>query len=122
MIHNQFLYGLPNLIGGSTQEIPSHLAFSSDEVTINETDSSLSGEAGSRIALETPEIVNNTITFIGVRSSVVPPSGGTYLNASGLFTSDLVGELWATTLIPSLLHTSSFDLEVRHSVRFNRYG
>ena len=120
MIHNKFLNALPNLVGGSTQRIPTHLTFSSDDVSVQFTDNSISGETGSRISLDTPSIDNNSITFVADRPSTLPPSGGTRLNASALFTSSSDGDMWATALISSVLHTTSFNIEVRHTFNFVR--
>lgn len=120
MIHNEFLNGIPGLVAGNSVDIPSHLAFSSEDIEPQFTDNTLSGEIGSRNSLNTATVSDNTVTFNGFRPSTAPDADGDYLNSLGLFTAATDGNLWATALTASLLHETSFNIEVNHTVRFNR--
>jgi len=120
MIHTTILTEIPNLLIGNSVDLPSHMAFSSDDITPALADTSISGEAGNRIAFSSSEVDGNSVTFTATRNSTIPPFGGTYLNVSALMNSSAGGEMWVSALLSSLLHTTSFDLEIRHTLIFDR--
>ena len=120
MIHDYTLTTIPKLLIGSSVDVPSHLAFSSDDITPQYADTSISGEAGARISFSASEADGNAVIYTGTRTSVVPPAGGTYLNVSALEDASTGGNMWASALLSSLLHTTSFDLEIRHQITIDR--
>lgn len=120
MINNKFLYGLASLMAGSSYDVPSHLAFGSDSDTITASDVITSGEFD-RNALDYSEATSNTVKFVGGRSS--GEADNDYINVIGLHNAATLASsdnLQANFLVPSLLHTSAFDLNVELWVTFNR--
>lgn len=120
MINDNFLLGMAKLAGGQSYTIPSHLAFGSTTGTLTSADLVTSGEFD-RNALSTPDVATNVVKYIGSRSSV--EGDNTYINVIGLHNTSTPyssGDLQANFLVPSLLHTTSFDIEVEFWVSFNR--
>lgn len=119
MITDTFLNNMAAVLNGSSFSIPTHNAFSSTSITQSPTASTLTGESLTRVTL-TPDTVVNRTNFTGLRSGAVASSSGNIVNAIGLFTASSSGTLLATALVPSVLHTSSFDLSVDWGISVNR--
>ena len=102
---------IAGVLVGDSFNIPSHIAFSSTVVTLDPTSSTLTGEFGSRVAT-TPSRELNVATYSAIRSGAVASSTGDRINSIGLFSSSTGGELYSIVLVPSLLHTTSFDFEI----------
>lgn len=120
MIQNTFLNKLPQLVAGSTVNLPSHMAFSSSATLPVESDNTLTGEIGTRVSFDSTTIDSNSLTFTGTRSSVAPGASGDTLTSFGIMNSTTGGDMWATAIMSSLLHTTSFDIELNMTVRFDR--
>jgi len=119
-IHDTFLTDIPQLVRGDSISVISHMTFSSDDIQPAISDNTLAGETLPRIALQQTTVDGNLITWRATRNSTVPPFGGTFLNVEAVFTASTGGNMWASALLSSLLHTTSFDLEIRHTVTFDR--
>lgn len=75
------------------------------------TATSLDGEIGTRSSLSTTR-ADNVVTHSFIRSSMdVVGVGGDTLTAVGLFSAVSSGELHNNVALPSLLHTTNFDIE-----------
>ena len=120
MITDIFLNNLAKAINGESFTLPAYNAFSSSVITVDATDTSLpteydrSSASGARI--------NNTVTFTSVRSGAIASSSGDYINSMGLLSSSTVGDLHVEALVPNVLHTTSFDLEVDWAITIERKG
>ena len=120
MINDNFLNGMASLAGGQSYTLPSHLAFGSTTGTLTSADLITSGEFD-RNAVSTPVVATNVVKFIGSRSSV--EGDNNYINVIGFHNSGTAyssGNLQTNFLVPSLLHTTSFDIEVEFWISFNR--
>lgn len=114
-----FLNQIAGVVNGESFTQPSYVGFSSTAITIDPTDTSLSGEYGNRVSVSNSRTLNE-VTLSGVRSGAIASSDGDRLNSFGLFNSSTVGDLHSEALISSLLHTTSFDVEVDWKITFSR--
>lgn len=117
MITDTFLYEIAKKINGESSTSPNYIDFSSTAITPDVADTSLPGViAGGGTATQTRYL--NTVTFNKIRSGAVASSTGDYINALGLSLNG--GNLFAEALVPSILHTSSYDLEADWDITVNR--
>lgn len=119
MITDVFLQEMAKAINGESFTKPVGIAFSSSVITPAATDTSFAHEfdratlSGSR--------TSNEVTFSGIRSGATASSSGDYINLIGLFSTDTSsGDLFVEALVPSVLHTTSFDFEVDATVTIER--
>lgn len=120
MINDNYLNGMAKLAVGEAYTIPSHLAFGSTTGTITSADLVTSGEFD-RNALDSDSQSTNVAKYIGSRSSAT--AGNEYINVISFVNSSTLrgsGDIQSNFLISSLLHTTSFDVEVEWWVSFNR--
>ena len=121
MINDNMLSGVASLMAGSTYTVVSHLAFGSTTGTLTATDLITSGEFD-RNAIDSKSATGNVVKYIATRSST-EANGTTYLNLIGWHntsTANSSGYMQANFLIPSLLQTTSFDIEFELWVQFTR--
>ena len=117
---DNLLDDMAKTLNGETYTKPSHVAWSSTAITVDPTDTTLSGEFGDRTTI-TSARTNNEVTFSGVRTGAsVASSTGERLNSMGLFNSSASGTLHAEALVTSVLHTSDFDVELDWVIKVNR--
>jgi hypothetical protein len=119
MITDNFLNQLAGVMNGEAMGVPSHIGFSSTALVLNPVDSTLSGEYLTRVASTGSRVLNKT-TFNALRSGAVASSTGNIINAIGLFDASTSGDLYSEALVPSLLHTTSFDFEIDWSITVKR--
>jgi len=119
MITDTFLNELATVINGGTMDVPSHIGFTSTALTLSGTDTSMSGEFGNRVSVSGTRVLSNT-TFGGLRGGAVASSSGDTINAIGLFDASTTGDLYAEALVPSVIHTSTFDFEIDWGIRVSR--
>lgn len=117
MITNNFLNELAKAVNGESYVSPGVVAFSSTTKTLSPSDTSLGGEldydatSGSR--------VTNEVTFNALRSGTIVSAGGDRINSLGLLDTS-TGTLLAEALVPSVLHTSTYDLDVNWKIIIER--
>lgn len=120
MITNTFLDRIAGLLNGESVLIPAYAAFSSDVITATTVMTSLPSE------LDDPRLSvgktrsGTTVTYSFIRSGAVVGSSGDYLNAMALIDSLTGGYVLSAVTVPSLLHTSAFDVEVDWKVTVRR--
>jgi hypothetical protein len=107
MINNNMLYGIADLCVGNAVTIPSYLAIGSTGGTLTSNDIITSGEF-QRI----PVTKTRSGTVIQWAATALASSATSNLiNVIGLMNSSSGGNLWANTLMPSLLQTSNYDID-----------
>ncbi len=117
MLTDTFLEEVAKFLNNESATVVSHLTFSSDAITPDATDTSVSGELGTRISVSNSRSSSvPTVTFTGTRSGAVASSSGDFVNLAALFTASSGGNLMAEAIVPSVLHTTDFDLEVDWSI------
>lgn len=111
MIMDTFLNNIAKWINGESASIISHTAYTSTVITPATTDTSVqfSGEYDRTTASGTRNL--NEVSFNSVRSGAIASSGGDTINTVGLFNAGTGAELLAEATVPSLLHTTDFDVE-----------
>lgn len=112
MINDNILNGVAQLLSGGSYTIPSYLAFGSTTGTLTAQDIVTSGEFD-RNALDSDSASANVVKYIGKRLST--EANNEYVNVIGLHNASTLassGNLQANFLVPSLLHTTSFDINV----------
>jgi hypothetical protein len=122
MITDYFLNEVAKGINNETFVVPAYQAVGTGSVTaINTTDTALTGEIGSRIALSGTR-TNNSITFSGTRSgaSVLDSTSGDTLTNVGILAVATSGTLLQGVVIGTITHTTSFDIEFTNSITVNR--
>jgi hypothetical protein len=121
MINDNLLNGVATTIGvGSGYSIPSHLAFGSTTGTLTAADVITSGEFD-RNALSGVVVNNNSITFTGARLST--EANNEYVNVISMTNSGTLrgsNDIQVSFLVPSLLHSTSFDINVDIYLTVNR--
>lgn len=120
MINDNYLNGMAKLASGESYTIPSHLAFGSTTGTLSSADLITSGEFD-RNSLDDQASATNVAKYFGSRSSA--EANNEYINILSFTNSDTLrgsGDIQANFLVSSLLHTTSFDIEVEMWVSFNR--
>jgi len=119
-IMDNLLNDMAKTLIGDTFTAPTHGAWSSTAITIDPTDTTLSGEFGTRSTMVGSRILNE-VTFTGLRTGAsVTSSTGERLNSMGLFNAASVGTLHSEALVTSVLHTSDFDVELDWIIKVNR--
>lgn len=99
-----------------------YLAFSSDTaVEALSTATALDGEFGTRVSCSVT-VIDNKVAVSGVRSStlVIDTTDGDTLTAVAVFDSFSSGQMFVITLLPSILHTINFDLDIDEEYNFDR--
>lgn len=93
----------------------------STDVESDPTVTSLDGEIGSRSSLSS-SVTDNVLSLSFIRSgaSVVNTAGGDSLTAVALFDNLTGGDIHQLVTLPSLLHTTSFDIEFETQLTFGR--
>ena len=120
MITDTFLNNIAGLINGESSRIPSHAAFSSSVITADATHTSLPTELDSPRLNITKSRSTNTTTYSFVRTGALASSTGDYLNAVAIIDSVTGGFILSEATVSSLLHTTSFDVEVDWKISVDR--
>lgn len=121
MINDNLLNGVASLLGGDAYTIISHTAFGSTTGTIAGEDTITSGEFDRNALDAATTVVDNQVRYFGRRSSV--EAGNEFINIIGWHNSATLassGNLQANFLVPSLLHTTDFDVECELWVNVER--
>lgn len=120
MITDLFLNEMAKALAGESYVVPTYLAFGSSVITESAGSTTLSGEFGSRVAV-TDSRSTSTVTFTGTRSAAsVSTSAGDTLNSMGLKSSSSGGTHLSETALSSIIHTTTFDIEVESIITFGR--
>jgi hypothetical protein len=120
MINDNLLNGVATLLAGGSFSIPSYLAFGSTTGTLTATDVITSGEFD-RNALTSDSNTTNTVTYIGSRLAVEANSEA--INILSLVNSSTVSgsnDIMSNFLLPSLIHTTSFDISIEVTYTITR--
>jgi hypothetical protein len=119
MINDNFLTMMSKLLNGESVSLPTSLAYGSSVMTVAVDSSSLTGEYASRDSVSNSRS-GFTVSFEGVRSGTIASSGGDVLQTFGLYDDSTGGNLLTAVLASSVLHTSSFDLNVEWQFTIGR--
>ena len=120
MINDNILNGIAAKLAGGSYTIPSHLAFGSTSGTLTVNDIITSGEFD-RNALSSVTNTTNVVKFIGARLSTEANNETT--NIISLVNSGTLrgsGDIQVNFLIPSLIHTTSYDMNIEVWLTINR--
>lgn len=120
MINDNYLNGVALKMANGSYTIPSHLAFGSTTGTLTAADIITSGEFD-RNPLSTIEANSNIVKYIGNRLSV--EASNEIINVIGLHNASglaSTGNVQANMLLPALVHTTAFDINVEFWFTFNR--
>lgn len=121
MITDTQLIQLAKALNNESYTIASHLAVTTDtDFTADATSTDIGTELGGRIAT-TNSRINTTTSYSAVRSGaiVVEPTGDV-LTGVGLFSNSSGGDLEVTIPLPSLSHTTGFDIEFDFDITVSR--
>ena len=125
MITDNFLYEMSKILNGDSYLIPAYMAVGTTDVAnILSTDTSLSGEIGTRKIL-TSTRSDNATEFSAIRSStdVEDTTNGDDLESTGLFnnlTQSTTEKLLTGVPLSGITQTTTFDIEFLTNIRFNR--
>lgn len=106
------LNGVAQMLGGGTYTIPTHLAFGSTDMVLEPTNTITSGEFDRNI-LDSLSVTDNTVKYYGGRIAV-EADNETINNISLVNSATLRGsaDIQSNFLVPSLVHTTNFDISV----------
>jgi hypothetical protein len=119
MIPNTHLNEVAKAMTGEAYVIPEYYGFSDTLTTVDVTDTTMSGEFGTRIAA-TATRDNNEVTYTGMRTGALVPTDGETLTGLALFSDVTGGTLMTETVIPEINHTNAFDIEFITTIRYTR--
>ena len=120
MITDTFLKQMASALASESYTVPSYLTVGTEVITPATTDTSLSGEIGPRGSLSKTRTVNE-VEFANIRSSTsVLESTGDTLTSTALFSASTVGDMFSAIVLPSITHTSTFDIEFTWTFTINR--
>lgn len=120
MINDNLLNGIAKLLGAEAYTLPSHLAFGSTYGVLGAADTVTSGEFD-RNALDSDVVTLNLIKYVGRR--IAGDANNEYVNLITLVNSSSLygtGDIQAAFLVPSLIHTTSFDIDAEFWIRIQR--
>ena len=120
MITDTFLQQMSKAFNSESFTVPGYVGFSSTAVTPDGTETSTTGVLDYSSTTNSRDSGTATDTlFTAVRSGTVASSSGDYINSLWLVESS-TGDVHSIALAPSLLHTSSYDLEASWTVSWRR--
>lgn len=120
MITDIFLEQVASALASETFTVPDYLTVGTEVITPAVTDTTLSGEIGPRVSSSITRTVN-AVEFASIRSSTsVIDSTGDSLTSSALFSASSGGDLFTSVVLPSITHTSTFDIEFDWTFTVNR--
>lgn len=121
MITNKYLSDVASRLSGSIiVPIPSYFVISSSEdlSSLNVISSIMPGEYD-RNTLSTPSATGNIVKYTGYRYTN-KATANNWINGFGLFPLSSGADMQTYILIPSILHTSTYDLIIETYITFNR--
>lgn len=120
MITDLMLNEMAKGLAGDSFVIPSHFAYSTDTVAITAAMTTISGEVSTRNAAGDVRTLNQ-VNFSGIRSGTqVTSSAGITLKTLGVFSASTSGTLLSAVTLPSILHTTTFDIDTEVNYTINR--
>lgn len=121
-VYNNWLNEIAKAANGESAATLSHLAATTTTLTIDVTDTALTGETPTRTAL-TGSRVNNTVTYTGTKTGAsIATSDGETLLGAGFLSASTGGTLLSAFTLPSLIHTTNYDIEFELSFTVQRRG
>lgn len=119
MITNNFLDEAAKAFNNESFVLPNYYAVSSSLASVASTDTSLSGEFGTRVAT-TKSRSTNTTSYVGISSGAGASTDGDTIAGVALLSATSGGTLMTELTVPSFLHTTAFDIEWTTTITFNR--
>jgi len=121
MINNKYLNDVAGRMCGIISiQIPSYFVISSSETlsSLNADSSDMPGEYD-RNSLSTPVVTGNIAKYNGARYTI-EAGNDNWINGLGLFPSSSGADMQTYLLVPSILHTSTYDLLIEYYITFER--
>lgn len=119
---NKLLNDVAKALNSESFDVPAYASFATSNVdAIVATDTSLSGEIGTRVAL-TKSRTDNALSLTGVRSgaNVVDTTNGDILESTGINAAATGTDLQAGIVLNTITHTTAFDIEILSNIEVNR--
>ena len=121
-VNDNLLNNIAKALNSESYVTLSYLAVSTDSTfAASLTNTTIVGESPSRIATTSSRSAN-TVTFNAIRSgaSVVDTTNGDTLYGAAWFSAVTAGQLQLDVALPSLIHTTAYDLETDLDLTTNR--
>lgn len=107
-------------MAGESFTYPSYITAGTTALTILPTDTTLSGETGSRV-LGTSSRSAETLSLTGIKSGAsILTATGTYLETVAAFTASTGGNYMTGVSLPSILQTTNFDIQFNFDWTYGR--
>jgi hypothetical protein len=119
MIVDNFLKEAAKAFNNETFVIPNYYAWSSSLSSVASTDTTLSGEFGTRLAT-TKSRVDNVSTYVVTRTGALASTAGDTILGVGLLSASSAGTLLTELTVASFLQTTAFDVEWTTEITFSR--
>lgn len=120
MIVNGALIEIAKSLSGESYVTPAYLTVGTTVVTAAITDTSISGEVGSRL-LATKSRNSYTISYNNIRlATVVTNPTGDSINSVGLLSASTAGTLFTVNTLPAMVQTTAYDIELTQTITVGR--
>lgn len=121
MILDTFLNENAKAFAGESFVTPAYVAVGTGTTAITSSSTSLSGPVDDARGALTLTRTANVLEFSGLRSGTgVSTSSGEYLNEVGIFSALTSGTMLSAITIPSILQTTTFDIDISGSFTWSR--
>jgi len=121
MILDAFLVENAKAFAGQSFVTPAYITVGTGSTALTTSSTALSGPVDDTRGTLTLTRVNNEVDFSGTRSGAgVSTSAGEYLTELGIFSAVTAGTMLSAISLPSLLHTTTFDITITGSFTWSR--
>jgi len=119
VIPNTHLNEVAKAMTGESFVTPTHYAFSNTLTTVDVTDTSMSGEYGTRLAVSKTRDTN-VLTYSATKTGALVGTDGESIKGLASLSASTSGTLMTETVIPTINHTQAFDIEFITQITYTR--
>ena len=119
VIPNAHLNEVAKAMSGDSFVTPLYYGFSSTLTTTDVTDTSMTGEYGSRLSI-TRTRSDNINSYTTIKTGALVSTSGETIKGVAMFSASTSGTLMTETAIPTINQTNSFDIEFVSQITYDR--
>ncbi len=119
VIPDTHLKEVAKAMAGESFVTPDYYAFSNTLTTVDVTDTTMSGEYGSRI-LTSMSRNENIISYSATKTGALVSSSGEDIKGIASLSASSGGVLMTETVVPTISQTQAFDIEVITQITYTR--
>jgi hypothetical protein len=119
VVHDNLLNEIGKVLNAESYVVPGYAAYSTSDLTLDPAMTSFSGETPVRTTL-TASRTNNVVSLTGIKTGTIVGASGQTLYEQALFDASTSGTLLSMQSLPSVLHTTSYDIETNWDLQLER--